>query len=451
MNSRTISAVAARSVPSLSSARAWRFALLLGVVPNLVMLLALPFYVATRALSPLLYVFAGQIALRAPPALAYVLFPVIAVADLGLVAMAVFNLPFDTAVQSMRYLASVDLTASAFYLAVLGVFVANGIGIAWLFNRNRRALRGAMVLPAVLLALGVALLERHINRPFLKQPAQFFESALSSNGADPATIAQAGRNVLFVMVEGLGALSDPAHAAILSERLQPAIESGRYTLSSDLSNFEGSTTGAESRELCGQWGDHRDYLGKASYDCFPAAMADRGYRTVSYHGFSEEMFERDKWYPSIGFQESHFLEDLATDDDRFSQRCGSVFAGLCDNDVAAAIRDRLTKKPTERTFLYWLTLNSHIPYVPKHKGQLNCGSASAEIANTQVCELTELWADVFANVAAIAEDPALPPTDIFIVGDHPTPLWNRAAASHFTPHKVQWYLLRDNRQVAGGR
>ena len=125
-----------------------------------------------------------------------------------------------------------------------------------------------------------------------------------------------------------------------------------------------------------------------------------------------------------------------------------MFAGLCDKDVADAIRDRLTEQPAERKFLYWLTLNSHIPYVRKQKGELKCGSDAAAIANTQVCELTELWADVFDSVATIAKDPGLPPTDIFIVGDHTTPLWNRAAAAHFTPHKVQWYLLRDNRGVS---
>ncbi|MBZ7923019.1 sulfatase-like hydrolase/transferase [Ensifer adhaerens] len=447
MGSQAIAARAARSIPSLLNARAWRFALILGVAPNLAMLLVLPFYVAARPLSPLLYVFAGALALRTRPALAYFLFPLVAVVDLSFVAMAVFHLPFGTAIQSMRYMASLDLTSSAFYVVVLGFFVANGLAIAAVVNRNRQALQGAMVLPAILVAIGVASFERQINRPFLKQPAQSFESALTINGVTSAAVADGGRNMLFVMVEGLGALSDPAHAAILSQRLQPALDTGRYALSSGLSNFEGSTTGAESRELCGKWGDHRDYLDQVAYDCFPAAMADRGYRTISYHGFSQQMFERETWYPRIGFQETHFLESLVAADDRFRRRCGSVFAGLCDKDVADAVHDRLLKQPTERKFLYWLTLNSHIPYVRKQGGDLKCGSDAATIKNTQVCELTELWADVFDSVATIAKDPTLPPTDIFIVGDHTTPLWSRAAAGHFTPHKVQWYLLRDNRDV----
>lgn len=114
MGSQAIAARAARSIPSLLNARAWRFALILGVAPNLAMLLVLPFYVAARPLSPLLYVFAGALALRTRPALAYFLFPLVAVVDLSFVAMAVFHLPFGTAIQSMRYMASLDLTSSAF-------------------------------------------------------------------------------------------------------------------------------------------------------------------------------------------------------------------------------------------------------------------------------------------------------------------------------------------------
>lgn len=447
MSLQTIAATAARSLPSLVSARAWRMALVLGLAPNLAMLLVLPFYIAARPLSPFLYLLTGLLALRTPAGLAYFLFPVVALIDLGLIVMVAFHLPLGAAIQSIRYMASLDLTSSVFYLVVLCLFIVNGVAIAWLVNSSRQNLRGATMLPAILVAITVATVERQINQPFLKQPAQTFESALSINGIDAADIAKRGRNVLFVMVEGLGALSDPAHAEILTQRLQPALDTGRYRLSSGHSNFNGSTTGAESRELCGQWGDHTDYLGQATYDCVPSAMAKEGYHTVSYHGFSHKMFEREKWYPRIGFRESHFLESLAVDSDRFSKRCGSVFMGLCDNDIGHAIRHRLTQGPSGPTFLYWLTLNSHIPYVPKQQGNLRCGTDAAEIANHRVCDLTELWVDVFDSVAAIAQDPALPPTDILIVGDHPTPLWEREAAEHFTPHKIQWHLLRDDRDI----
>ena len=89
-----------------------------------------------------------------------------------------------------------------------------------------------------------------------------------------------------------------------------------------------------------------------------------------------------------------------------------------------------------------------MPFVAKEKPTLACRSAAASIANGTVCELTELWADVFDSVATIMADPRLPPTDILVVGDHHTPLWERAAKDRFTLGAVDWYFLRSDRAAA---
>ncbi len=115
---------------------------------------------------------------------------------------------------------------------------------------------------------------------------------------------------------------------------------------------------------------------------------------------------------------------------------------------ADVVRDRLLQKDGKPKMVYWLTLNSHLPYVSKRNGPLRCGRQSAQIANKIVCELSELWLDVFAQVNQIAASRSLPPTDILVVGDHHTPLWERDAASHFSLQKVDWFLLRDQRKSA---
>ena len=58
--------------------------------------------------------------------------------------------------------------------------------------------------------------------------------------------------------------------------------------------------------------------------------------------------------------------------------------------------------------------------------------------------------DVMDDIAAIANDPDLPPTDIVIVGDHTPPLWTRSGRNAFAPGKVAWYALkaRANEQLA---
>jgi len=52
-----------------------------------------------------------------------------------------------------------------------------------------------------------------------------------------------------------------------------------------------------------------------------------------------------------------------------------------------------------------------------------------------------LRSGVFDTVAAIAKDPNTAPLDIMVVGDHNTPMWSRAAASHFRPGLVDWCRL----------
>jgi hypothetical protein len=447
MNSSAAVSKAGPALPSLQDRSAWLLALLFVLAPNMILLLAMPFYVAVRPVSPLLYVAAGVISLRLKPAFAYPLFLIAGALDLLMIVAIAFHLPFDVAIESARYMASIDIAASIFYLVVIGVFALNAIGVAWIVNRHRATLHSVSLLPAVLATLLLMLAERQMNLPFAKPANPAFESGLTINRMDAKSISANGRNLLLVVVEGLGAYADPAMARQLSERLKPALDTGRFQLVDGLSNFKGSTTGAESRELCGKWGDYLDYLGGSEFDCLPAQLGKAGYQTISYHGFSHTMFARDVWYPRLGFQESHFFEDLSPDNVHFKQRCGSVFEGLCDKDFGALLGKRLKQEPQKPKLVYWLTLTSHIPYVPKTPGNFGCGTADAMIGNKRVCELTDIWADVFDAVASVASDPHLPPTDILIVGDHGTPLWEKPAAKLFQQGKVQWYLLRSNQKL----
>jgi Sulfatase len=445
MHSSTMASRADLALPSLRDRSAWLLALLLVLVPNLVLMFAMPFYVAIRPVSPLLYLSAGLISLRLKPVWTYPLFIIAGALDLIMIVAIAFHLPFGLAIESAQYMASIDIAASVFYLAVIAVFTLSALATAWLVNRHRTKLHSASLFPAVLATLLLMVVERQINLPYAKPADAAFESALTLNQIDASSISANGRNLLLVLVEGLGAYADPAMAQQLSARLKPAVETGRFELTEGLSNFKGSTTSAESRELCGKWGDHTDYLGGRAFDCLPAQLAKTGYQTISYHGFTETMFARDIWYPRVGFQERHFFETLSQDAVQFPQRCGSVFEGLCDRDFGPTIGNRLKQDPQTPKMVYWLTLNSHVPYVPKTPGSLGCATAEARIGNKRVCELTDIWADVFDAVASMASDPDLPPTDILVVGDHGTPLWERPAAVLFQPGKVQWYLLRSKR------
>ena len=358
--------------------------------------------------------------------------------------MVAFHLPFDVALDSVRHTASIDPAASAFYVAIGAAVTATTVLSAYLVNRDRAALRQASLVPALLVAGMLSAVDLVWTQPLFERPDVEIDSARLQTGLTSEAIIERGNNLLIVTVEGLGAFADPDEHALFTSMLSKGLSRERYRIETGQTYYSGSTTGAAARELCRNWGDYIDYMtGDASYDCLPDRLVKAGYETIAFHGFGTEMFHRDAWYPAIGFQKLEFMNELlAEQPDRFTQRCGSVFEGLCDGDVGDAVHAALKTEPEKRKFIYWLTLNSHIPFVKSPEDRMACRSATPLIRNDTVCELSNLWSAVFAKINAIAADPDLAATDILVVGDHHTPLWERAAKKRFVLGKVDWFLLR---------
>lgn len=419
-------------------------AILVGV-PNLLFLLVMPFYIAERLLAPLLYFAAGMLALVLPRRSAWLLMPVAAAIDLGLIIVTAFHLKLTTALNSLRFMGEIDPSASFFYVAIVATMLATALFAAWLLERVRGSVRGASPTPAAALALALMLLDWNANFPFIEltDPDLPFESAVGASGLGADAVAARGNNLLIVLVEGMGAFASAEDRDRISAPLRAAAAAHGYRFESGTSAYSGSTTGAELRELCGRWGDYQDYLPAARYDCLPRRLANCGYETIAYHGYMAAMFDRGRWFPHIGFTRLNFQEEIERDHAALvPSRCGSVFHGLCDEEVAELVRRELVAPAERPKLVYWLTLNSHVPFVPRANPALACDSAEPPFGNRTVCQLGDYWLDVVERVARIAGDPTLPPTDILIVGDHHTPLWERAAKNRFVLNRVDWFLLR---------
>jgi hypothetical protein len=356
-------------------------------------------------------------------------------------------LKLTTALASLRFISEIDPTASALYVAIVGAMLGSALLTAWLLERFRAQLRAASPTPAAIAVLALMLLDWNVNFPFVESnwEQRPFESATTATGLRADAVAARGNNLLIVLVEGMGAFAQSEDRDRISAPLRRAA-AGRFLLTSGTSAYSGSTTGAESRELCGRWGDYVDYLPARRDDCLPAQLASRGYETVSYHGFDAAMFHRRHWYPNVGFTRMNFADEIVRDHgDLVPMRCGTVFRGLCDDELAQVVRGELVAPSDQPKLVYWLTLNSHIPFVPMENGPLGCGQARPPFGNRTVCQLGEYWLEVMEAVARIAADPTLPPTDILVVGDHHTPLWERSAKSRFVLGRVDWFLLRSTR------
>jgi phosphoglycerol transferase MdoB-like AlkP superfamily enzyme len=182
----------------------------------------------------------------------------------------------------------------------------------------------------------------------------------------------------------------------------------------------GATTNAEFRELSGLNMNFHDALNGSIPMSLPKYLRERGFNTLAIHGYTKNIFGRDIWYPAIGFDRMIFLEDLINKPNY--HRCGSILRGSCDHELALLVREELlTAASEERLFIYWLTLNAHLPIVNYRVDQLalDCDQLIQKPNGNDLCGLLKILLLTQLKIADIARAPNLEPTRFIIVGDHP--------------------------------
>ncbi len=357
----------------------------------------------------------------------------------------IFSFQLNSLVLSVRFLTELNPGGSVEYVAgalILAVTAILGLALArqpTSFSGNR-----SMAAAAAAIAL-VACADYAVNngaRGHYTQEAPSdarFESGATNSGW--ATAANGQRHRLLVMVESLGLPHDDSDLRrhLFASFLSPEVRR-RYTVTTGTSSYYNSTTAGEIRELCGRWGDYHDLVGRRDDSCLPARLRKRGYETVAWHSFEGKLFNREAWYPNIGFDQRAFAQDLVA---KGTGVCGGVFPGACDRDVPPLIGKALAtaRKPT---FLYWLTVNAHLPVPPGvNLGDENCARLSPRLAREMpmVCRQLAIWQSVDAALAKmiLAED--FPDTDILIVGDHMPPYFDRRMRTQFDSRHVPWIRL----------
>lgn len=357
---------------------------------------------------------------------------------------AIFNLAVGDIVASMRFFAELDPLRSPTYIgAFVGMAVLLGFA-ARLLRRDMRFERGAELAIAVVAILSMAAIDRaasYTSRGAYKRLPSAdapFNSAVLASGI--AARADGRRHVMIVMMEAMGAPTNPAIDRLMFERWRRSDIARRYDVRFGTAPYHGSTTNGELRELCGRWGDYESVMGKIDSNCLPSRLAASGYDTVAVHGFAGSFFDRADWYPNIGFEQRVFGEHLLTSG---MAECPGVFPGACDVEVPERLGARL-KAAGEPQFLYWLTLNSHLP-VPE-SGVLGTGDCLVRnpgfpVESGGLCRLVSVTRATSDSLAEMLVDPALPPTDILIVGDHMPPFFDHLSRSQFDSYRVPWILL----------
>lgn len=360
---------------------------------------------------------------------------------------ALFNLPIYSLSRSIVFMSELNTLNSLEYVAV-------GSGLllltAMAFLGLRRPSHFTEV-RAVLIAFGavalVALADAYIgygahgHYKRLQSADAPFSSAMSNSKLLPV-LGQQQRHLMIVMVESLGApVGNPELGKLVFARYNDPAVRARFDVSTGTTTYYGSTTSGEIRELCGRWGDYYDLVDRKDTGCLPARLARQGFETSAYHSFDGDFFDRKAWYPNIGFEKQIYRDDLLKGG---AGDCGGVFPGACDRDVPRQLAQKL-KSAAKPQFIYWLTVNSHLPVPEKNNlGVENCAKLSPELDAEfpMICRQAAIWDSIDAGIVKEITASDFPPTDILIVGDHMPPYFDRKSRVQFASDRVPWLLLK---------
>lgn len=353
--------------------------------------------------------------------------------------MSVIGLVFD-----MSPAVSIEYVTGAVLLVL-----TCGLAV-WLLRQKGAFAQRKWLLYATGVVLSLAAADYWISRDTIGSYSRLapagapFSSATQTTGI--LALADGKTNIMVIVVEAMGQPNDPQLRSQLEHLWERPELAGRFDISHGETTFFGSTTSGEVRELCQRWGNYPE-IAAPDPRCLPAKLARQGYQTTSVHSFHSDFFERDRWYPLIGFQKMIFGDDLMA---KGASYCPNVFPGACDKDVPNIIGKQLASA-SKPQFVYWLTLNSHLPIVENRElGTENCHRLGQQLDNDfpMICRLFSIWGNTADALVKVVNRQDFPPTHILIVGDHMPPFTHQKSRLQFDAGHVPWVLLRHKGAVA---
>jgi phosphoglycerol transferase MdoB-like AlkP superfamily enzyme len=171
---------------------------------------------------------------------------------------------------------------------------------------------------------------------------------------------------------------------------------------------------------------------------------------LAIHGFLGTMFSRNRWYPSLAFDDVWFAPEL---DERIvkATRCGIAFHGICDSEVWNLIGDIASGNSGSKQFIYWLTLTAHLPMEnPDKSSSESCESFDMLVQHPELCNLVLQQRKLFSNIATHISSRKLTNTRILLVGDHMPPFLDNDIRSFFNSEYVPFIDIQisDNLKIS---
>lgn len=226
------------------------------------------------------------------------------------------------------------------------------------------------------------------------------------------------QKILLIVNESWGETNKPEHQQKILEPIYQKVNKLDFIQQGSF-NFIGATVAGELRELCNKQPTNfnlKDSQKNEFKNCLPNQLKNLGYTTSANHGAMSILYDRSSWYPKAGFQHLYFFEQLSN-----SGNC-KAFSGRCDVRIFPEIKKQLLA--SDKSFVYWMTLNTHAPYDDTVflKG-LDCRALKVKV-DSETCHNYELQYQFFQNLAKLIDDPRMQGLEVYIAGDHSPPIFN---------------------------
>jgi phosphoglycerol transferase MdoB-like AlkP superfamily enzyme len=456
------------------------FAFLYLILPNL------PLLLSTRALGAtphgyinLEYLLIGAVGVFLPRGVVFLLLCLDSLADVAYTICYTFQFSLKDMLSSIRYLSVLPSSRVLEGLALLVLVLVVCALLAVVRPRPQKHLWTAVVLLSLVALLvpvdlisgqnplghkDLAILSYRIARSpaftlLWREKKDVRANHASPNGSGEEVVpsasseavlllesrpgAAAGPNVVLVLIESWGLMSDPHLAQALAAPYGDSRIASKYKVMSGTVAFTGLTVPGEARELCHSsvgFGIIDDTAEQAK-PCLPAFFHEHGYQDIAIHGYVGEMFNRYAWYRKLGFDRTVFEPDLKKSG---LPNCRGAFPGVCDTSIAHWIGSSLLSEDQPKPrFIYWVTLNSHIP-VPEHPDLPDdgvCASQPALHQSAPLCTWFRLVRAVHQSVQETALGATARPTVFILVGDHAPPFSNPQLREQFSNTQVPYVML----------
>lgn len=255
-------------------------------------------------------------------------------------------------------------------------------------------------------------------------------------------------NVVLIVVESWGLALDSRLAQQLAAPYDDPRIARKYNVSYGAVPFTGLTVPGEARELCQSTIGFGILNASARLveKCLPAFFHARGYQNLAIHGYVGQMFYRSTWYSKMGFDRMWFGPNLH---EMGLPNCRGAFPGICDASIAGWMGSSfLSVDQGKPLFIYWVTLNSHLP-VPAHPDLPEdgvCATQPALRSSAALCSWFRLVRAVHQSVQQVALGATARPTVFVLVGDHAPPFGDPELLAEFSSTQVPYVMLTPRQQ-----